>query len=46
VASTIFLDENHNFVPKEKALWKVTHEYDEDGKLTKEVWVDLKKAKK
>jgi hypothetical protein len=43
VASIVYLDENHNFVLEEDATWKVIHEYDKEGKLIKEVWVDLKR---
>lgn len=39
----LFLDEQRNVVPKEKARFCVTHEYDANGKLKAEHWVDLKK---
>jgi hypothetical protein len=38
----LFLDENHDFVDKEKARWLVIHTY-KGKELVKEVWVDLKK---
>jgi len=42
----LYLDAEHNKATKEQAKWKVIHELDENGELEKEVWVDLKKAKK
>ena len=40
---TVFLDEKHNVVSKDKAKWNVIHKYDDEGELIDEVWVDLKK---
>lgn len=42
--NVLYLDNNHDLVPKEKAFWKVIHNYDDEGKLIEEVWVDLKKG--
>lgn len=39
----VYLNENYEPVKKSKdAKWMVTRTYDENGKLTDEVWVDLK----
>jgi hypothetical protein len=38
----LYLDVEHNHSSKEGAKWKVIHTYDENGRLEKEVWVDLK----
>jgi hypothetical protein len=36
----VYLDVNHNIVPKEKARWCVLHTY-KDEELLKEEWIDL-----
>jgi len=43
VEKKLFLDEDHNIVSEEKAIWLVVHIYDDDGNLKKEQWIDLKK---
>jgi len=39
----LFLDKNHNKSSEAQAKWKVIHEYDTQGELVKEAWVDLKR---
>ena len=39
----LYLAENHSIVSSSQARWKVIHEYDADGVLQKETWIDLKK---
>jgi len=40
----IYLDDEHNIVPKEKAKWLVVHIYNKEGKLVEEKWVNLKQS--
>ena len=38
----VYLDEDGNKTSEENAKWKIIHEYDEEGNLQKEAWINLK----
>jgi len=41
-----YLDADNKKATEEKAEWKIIAEYDKEGNLQKEAWINLKKKKK
>ena len=37
----LYLDDNHNIVPQDKARWLVTHGYNDKGELIFEEWEEI-----
>jgi hypothetical protein len=46
VIKTIFLDDNDNEVPPEKAIHAIRAEYDDNGTLLSETWYFVREKKK
>lgn len=41
----IFLDKEHNIVLEKDAEWKVIHQYNKEGQLIEEKWVNIKEKR-
>jgi len=39
----VYLNEEHEVVPIDKATWKVVHTYNEAGMLDSEEWIEIEK---